>query len=283
MRAAAGMLLAALALGWLCRRAGLFAAADRCSWPLYHCPRIGIDPVRRGADVAPADSAAWWLPLNSPAARRYHSRGAGAQSRSGRSARDAGTDAGAGRCQRRCGAIRRLDLDASAGRQKYGAAFLGPEKLPPFTFYSVGSAVSYAFDFAGGVRRTVEQQRALAESQQHELEAAALAISGNVAHAGAGGGLGACTDRERSRHCWPTIEKNLKLVQDCIRGRQRQSRRRAQCAEPAGQRPDAAAAVAARAERGRAMRWRCWSGSAPASWTVPDFRLARISLPARCR
>ena len=36
----------------------------------------------------------------------------------------------------------RVDLDASAGRVKYGAAFLGPDKLPPFSFYSIGPAVS---------------------------------------------------------------------------------------------------------------------------------------------
>ncbi|MGA2025071.1 MAG: TolC family protein, partial [Steroidobacteraceae bacterium] len=74
-----------------------------------------------------------------------------------------------------------LDLDASAGRQKYGAAFLGPERLPPFSFYSIGASVSYAFDVSGVVRRTIEQQRANAEHEQHEVEAAALSLSGQVA------------------------------------------------------------------------------------------------------
>jgi NodT family efflux transporter outer membrane factor (OMF) lipoprotein len=74
-----------------------------------------------------------------------------------------------------------LSLDASAGRNKYGAAFLGPFKLPPFTYYSVGTAVSYTFDFSGAVRRSIEQQHAQTLYQQHELDAAKLTVSGNIA------------------------------------------------------------------------------------------------------
>ncbi len=36
------------------------------------------------------------------------------------------------------------------------------------------------FGLAGGVRRTIEQQQALAEVQQHELNAAQLSLTGNV-------------------------------------------------------------------------------------------------------
>src|ERR1700730_6617305 len=109
----------------------------------------------------------------------------------------------------------RLDLDASAGRQKYGAAFLGPQNLPPFTFYSVGFGVSYLFDFAGGVRRSVEQQRALAVSQLHEVEAAELAVSGNVAHQA----LAAASARAQIQSVEALLaddETKLKLVQDAF-------------------------------------------------------------------
>jgi NodT family efflux transporter outer membrane factor (OMF) lipoprotein len=71
-------------------------------------------------------------------------------------------------------------VDASNGRQKLGAAFLGGFQLPPFTYYSVGTNVSYLLDFSGGVRRTIEEQQALAEAQEHELNAAQLSITGNV-------------------------------------------------------------------------------------------------------
>jgi NodT family efflux transporter outer membrane factor (OMF) lipoprotein len=70
--------------------------------------------------------------------------------------------------------------EAGAGRQKLGAAFLGGFDLPPFSYYSVGASVSYVFGLAGGVRRTIEQQQALAEVQQHELNAAQLSLTGNV-------------------------------------------------------------------------------------------------------
>jgi NodT family efflux transporter outer membrane factor (OMF) lipoprotein len=71
-------------------------------------------------------------------------------------------------------------LDTGTGRNKYGAAFLGGFNLPPFTYYTVGANVSYLLDFAGGVRRSIEQQQALAEVKQHELTAARLSLTGNV-------------------------------------------------------------------------------------------------------
>ncbi len=79
------------------------------------------------------------------------------------------------------GLFPQVSLDASAGRVKYGPAFLGPEKLPAFSYFSVGPAISYAFDYTGGVKRGVEQQRALREAQGRQLQAAALSVSGNVA------------------------------------------------------------------------------------------------------
>lgn len=73
-----------------------------------------------------------------------------------------------------------ITADGSVGRQKLGAAFLGGFNLPPFSYYSIGASVSYVFGLAGGVRRTIEQQQALAEVQQHELNAAQLSLTGNV-------------------------------------------------------------------------------------------------------
>ncbi|HEU4626376.1 MAG TPA: efflux transporter outer membrane subunit [Steroidobacteraceae bacterium] len=74
------------------------------------------------------------------------------------------------------------DAEATAmnARNKYGAAFLGGFQLPPFTAYSVGANVNYLLDFAGGVRRTIEEQQALAEVREHEATAAHLSLTGNV-------------------------------------------------------------------------------------------------------
>ncbi|HVY79918.1 MAG TPA: efflux transporter outer membrane subunit [Steroidobacteraceae bacterium] len=72
------------------------------------------------------------------------------------------------------------EVTAMNARNKYGAAFLGGFQLPPFTAYSVGANVNYLLDFAGGVRRTIEEQRALAEVREHEATAAHLSLTGNV-------------------------------------------------------------------------------------------------------
>jgi NodT family efflux transporter outer membrane factor (OMF) lipoprotein len=74
-----------------------------------------------------------------------------------------------------------IDATAGVGRQKYGAQFLGPlPKAPPFTYFSVGATVSYSLDLAGGLTRSIEQQAALAEYQQHQVEAAQLMVTGNA-------------------------------------------------------------------------------------------------------
>ena len=77
-----------------------------------------------------------------------------------------------------------LTAAAAAARVKYGPAFLGPTfvgVVPAFNYFEIGPAVSYTFDFSGGLRRSVEQRRAQASSQEQQLQAAALAVSGNVA------------------------------------------------------------------------------------------------------
>src|SRR5262249_29533900 len=48
------------------------------------------------------------------------------------------------------------------------------------TSYSLGVTVSYVLDVFGGVRRSVEQQQALAEFQRYELAAAWLTLTGNA-------------------------------------------------------------------------------------------------------
>jgi NodT family efflux transporter outer membrane factor (OMF) lipoprotein len=74
-----------------------------------------------------------------------------------------------------------IDASAGSGRQKYGSQFLGPlPKPPPFTYFSVGATVSYSLDLSGGLTRSIEQQNALAQYQQHQVEAAQLMVTGNA-------------------------------------------------------------------------------------------------------
>ncbi len=74
-----------------------------------------------------------------------------------------------------------LAMTAGAGRQKYGAQFFGTfQRLPPFTYYSLGPTVSYAIDYTGGTARSVEQHYALAEYQRQQLNAAYLMVTGHA-------------------------------------------------------------------------------------------------------
>lgn len=74
-----------------------------------------------------------------------------------------------------------VDATAGIGRQKYGAQFLGPlPKPPPFTYFSVGATVSYSLDYTGKISRSIEQQHALADYQQRQVEAAQLSVTGNA-------------------------------------------------------------------------------------------------------
>lgn len=74
-----------------------------------------------------------------------------------------------------------VDLTGGTGRQQYGQEFLGGfGKIPPFTYFAVGPAVSYTLDYTGGVARGVERQYALAEVERHQLDAAYLTVTGQA-------------------------------------------------------------------------------------------------------
>ncbi|HEX5459216.1 MAG TPA: efflux transporter outer membrane subunit [Steroidobacteraceae bacterium] len=74
-----------------------------------------------------------------------------------------------------------VSLLASTGRQKYGAQFLGTFAVAPFTYEAIGASVHYALDYAGGTARSVEEQKALAQYERSEVQAAGLTLTGDVA------------------------------------------------------------------------------------------------------
>jgi NodT family efflux transporter outer membrane factor (OMF) lipoprotein len=82
-----------------------------------------------------------------------------------------------------------VDAGADVTRQKInpaalaGGALGGNLKVPPFTLYSGNVNVSYALDLFGANRRALEVLAAKVDYQQYELEAARLAVAGNVATA----------------------------------------------------------------------------------------------------
>ena len=229
-------------------------------------------------DSTLASPAQWWTLLNAP---RLDStvRLALSASRSLEVARATLAQAQSNTDAAQSGRYPHVDLDAGVGRQKYGAAFLGPEHLPPFSYYSIGPAVSYSFDFAGGVRRTIEQQRAMRDYQRNELDAAALSVSGNVAMQA----LAAATARAQIENLEALLAddgRNLKLVQDSF-------------ADGAATRVDLLNAQSQLANdqtllpplrrdlSAASHALTLLAGRTPAEWSAPDFRLDEFNPPGR--
>jgi NodT family efflux transporter outer membrane factor (OMF) lipoprotein len=75
-----------------------------------------------------------------------------------------------------------LNIDAGAGRTKYGAAFLGNSDITfePFTYYEIGPSLTYLVDIFGITRRAIEKQKALAEFHNYVYEASYLLVTGDI-------------------------------------------------------------------------------------------------------
>jgi NodT family efflux transporter outer membrane factor (OMF) lipoprotein len=76
-----------------------------------------------------------------------------------------------------------VDFSASAVRQQINTQSFGIKNFPaepPFNLFTAGPSVSYTVDLFGGVKRQIEGQEALAEYEAYQLDAAMLALTGNV-------------------------------------------------------------------------------------------------------
>ena len=76
-----------------------------------------------------------------------------------------------------------VTFGTTAGRQKYGKALFGPLDfvIPPFTYYTVGPAVSAPLDLFGGNERALEERGAYDDYQKDQLNAAYLSLTANIA------------------------------------------------------------------------------------------------------
>jgi NodT family efflux transporter outer membrane factor (OMF) lipoprotein len=125
-------------------------------WTLFHCPRLNAlvaDAIRANPDLA--------------------------------SARAALKAAQEGVRIQQAGFWPTADLSGQASREK-DSQTLSPtlnQPIPRFSLYTAQLAIAYAPDVFGGVRRGVENARALSEAQRYELEASYLTITTNVANA----------------------------------------------------------------------------------------------------
>ncbi len=171
-----------------------------------------------------------------------------------------------------------VSLGAGAGRQQYGKEFLGSLfVLPPFSYVAVGATVSYTVDYMGGVARSVEQRRALAQYQRSEADAAYLALTGSVVlqamHAAAARAeIAAITqlvseDRDNLNLVRTEFEDGTVSRVDVLTA-QSQLASDETLLPPVRQRLDVARHALA-----------VLIGKAPADWTPPQLELADLALP----
>ena len=75
-----------------------------------------------------------------------------------------------------------VDANTSAQRQRSTTNILGGPGVVsrPYTLYNASVAVAYTLDVFGGVRRSVEAQSAVVDSQRYELQATYLTLAANV-------------------------------------------------------------------------------------------------------
>jgi NodT family efflux transporter outer membrane factor (OMF) lipoprotein len=145
------------------------------------------------------------------------------------------------------------------------------------SFYSVGPSASYLVDVFGGVRRSVEQQTALAEFQGYELAAAWLTLTGNaVTQSVAIASLRA--EIEAVEEVIEDGEQNLALVQRQFEaGKVARSDvlvAKTQLASDRAQLPPLRQRLAVARHAVSAL-----AGQVPALWSPPEFDLEHFELP----
>lgn len=278
----------------------LLAAAAAST--LAACAAVGPDfqrpasPVATGylpsGEAVPAEAAVgetvaadWWAAFRSPqldAAIREAVAGNPSLAQAQATLRQARSTLAAARGEQGLQA----DLNAGAQRERLNLASFGFQpgliagfpNNPEFSLYSIGGAVTYPLDVFGGTRRSVENATALAEAQAHEVDAAYLTLTGQVA-------VQAATIA--------ALKAEIATVEDVIRSDQATLDLAQKAIRDGGQPPSSGVSASAqlaadqsllpplRRDLARARHaLSVLAGHAPADWTPPDFDLATLRLPA---
>ncbi|WP_246258096.1 efflux transporter outer membrane subunit, partial [Pararobbsia alpina] len=223
--------------------------------------------------------ADWWKLLQSPELDRVVEQ-ALANNWSIDAARANLAKAGEGVAVARGGLYPQVDAVAGAGREKYGASFLGPEAFtfPVFSSYTGGAVVSYDLDVFGAERRQIEFAASDADVQKEVVNAAHLSVAGNTVLEA----LQIASIRAQIEVAQSVIasdQQNLELVQAAyktgvatqmdVTTAQSQLDSDRTMLPPLHQQLDVAQDALA-----------ILVGQSPAAWTAPDFKLATLTLPA---
>lgn len=178
------------------------------------------------------------------------------------------------------------DLQLDVERQRFNfttlglaaSSFPGVDNNPQLNLYSVGATVSYALDVFGEQRRNTESAKARVEAQEHQLDAAYLTLTGQIATQAA---LIAAVHAEVDsvNGMLEADRRDIALV--------RSAQRVGGVAEEARVNADAQSAVDASflpplqqqlAQARHALAQ--LEGQAPASYAPPDFTLAELPFPS---
>ncbi|HVO90621.1 MAG TPA: efflux transporter outer membrane subunit [Casimicrobiaceae bacterium] len=170
-----------------------------------------------------------------------------------------------------------VDVTASAQRQRTGSVGGAGDAHVIADVYSIGPEVTLNTDLFGGIRRTVEQQAALAEYQRYQLAGAYLALTGDVV-VQAIDIAAAREEMQAVREIVAIDERNLELVQiaqeagkvarvDVLAAQSQLASDRA-LIPPIEQQIDVARDALA-----------VLAGRSPGEWRAPDFDFSELALP----
>lgn len=156
--------------------------------------------------------------------------------------------------------------------------FPGVNNNPEISFYSVGASVSYALDVFGGQRRATESAAAQVEARAHQLDAAYLTLTGQIASAAA---------RIAALHAEIATVDAMQAADQHDIALVRSAQRVGGVAEEARVNADAqsAADAALRPPLQQALaearhQLALLVGQPPGGYTPPDFTLADLPFPA---
>lgn len=169
-------------------------------------------------------------------------------------------------------------LSAGVSRQQTNQATFGVNSPHVISnLYNIGPNVSYALDIFGGTRRQVEQQVALAEFQEYQLDAAYLTLTGDVVTQA----IAIASAREQMTVVHEILaddEKNLQLLSELLALRQATrtdvEQARSQLTADGALLPPLRQQVSV-AKHALAVLL----GRPPAAWAAPDFELSEFTLP----
>jgi NodT family efflux transporter outer membrane factor (OMF) lipoprotein len=179
--------------------------------------------------------------------------------------------------QARAAFFPQVSFAASAQRQQTSASRSEVRQTSAFNLFSLGPTVSYSPDVFGGTRRHVEQEAALAESQDYQLAAAHLTLTGNVVTQA----INIAAARRQIKVTEEIVsddEKNLSLVRTKFdAGKAAQTdilAAETQLANDRTQLPPLRQQLSAARHALSVLL-----GKFPAEWSPPDFDLAELTLP----